>query len=145
MRPATLLSAGGAFSRKLWPPRSSLPLLGTGKYNSVILDLECKVLPAVQPYAIRLPARGKAKGRGYARERVGGVEARNRCSPRVLVWAPPDEPRRMPEAPAVQSAEVELTDEGGRKRNPRIKALVLPPAPARHQPAAEAPTPLEGG
>src|SRR5712692_4985018 len=51
----------------------------------------------------------------------------------------------MPEAPAVQSAEVYLTDEGGRKRNPRIKPLVLPAAQARHQAAAEAPTPLEGG
>ena len=61
----------------------------------------------------------------------------------VLVWAPPDEARRMPEAPAVQSAEVELTDEGGRKPNPRIKPLVLPAAQARHQAAAEAPTPLE--
>src|SRR6266852_3990430 len=56
----------------------------------------------------------------------------------VLVWAPPDEPRRMPEAPAVQSAEVDLTDEGGREGNPRIKALVLPALQARHQAAAEA-------
>ena len=43
------------------------------------------------------------------------------------------------------AALVDLTDEGGREGNPRIKALVLPALQARHQAAAEAPTPLEGG
>src|SRR5712692_9082505 len=72
----------------------------------------------MQPLARHhLRTRGKSDT-GATRE-IGAVR-------RVLVWAPPDEPRRMPEAPAVQSAEVDLTDEGGRKRNPRIKPLVLP-------------------
>src|SRR5712692_9008924 len=70
----------------------------------------------MQPLARHhLRTRGKSDT-GATRE-IGAVRG-------VLVWAPPDEARRMPEAPAVQSAEVDLTDEGGREGNPRIKALV---------------------